>query len=168
MNLLETNVAIEKLFDRLKGSLEPEITHALRVKWKIPTLSETDGIGKQIQYYRRLANIKQEDLCERLGCERGAIRHIESGEMKLVDVDFLKRVLRELGIEDKIVINDDYIDFLLHDPSKAISDYKEHNNLSTLDLSKMIGVDKSVIRKWETGKSQITRTSYNKLKQCMK
>ena len=46
--------------------------------------------------------------------------HLENQEMKLVDIKLLKGVIEELGIEDKIIINDDYIKFLLDDPCKNI------------------------------------------------
>ena len=40
--------------------------------------------------------------------------------MKLVNVELIKGVIKELGIEDKININNDYISFLLDNPCKKI------------------------------------------------
>ena len=79
----------------------------------------------------------------------------------------IKDIIKELDIEDKIVINDDYIAFLLDNPIKTILDFRKKNNLKRIDLAKMLDKDISVIEKWETGKSQMTRASYNKLKKCM-
>ena len=79
----------------------------------------------------------------------------------------IKDIIKELDIADKIVINDDYIAFLLDNPSQTILDFRKEHNLKQIDLSKMLDKDISVIKKWETSKSQMTRVSYNKLKKCM-
>lgn len=52
IHVLEIDVAISKLFYKL---------------------NENSTSGEQIKYYRRLANIKQTDLCLKLGCDRGVL-----------------------------------------------------------------------------------------------
>lgn len=165
--MLESCASISKLFDKLKDKLETEITLKTHAKWTIPQIDENSTLGEQIKYYRRLANIKQTDLCLKLGCDRGVLDHLENRELKLVNIKLIKDIIKELDIEDKIIINDDYIAFLLNNPSKAILDFRKKNNLKRIDLAKMLDKDISVIKKWETGKSQMTRASYNKLKKCM-
>mgnify|MGYP002572761289 FL=1 len=155
------------MFDKLKDKLETEITLKTHAKWKIPQIDENSILGEQIKYYRRLANIKQTDLCLKLGCDRGVLDHLENRELKLVNIKLIKDVIKELNIEDKIIINDDYIAFLLDNPIKTILDFRKKNNFKRVDLAKMLDKDISVIKKWETGKSQMTRASYNKLKKCM-
>lgn len=165
--MLESCVAISKLFDKLKDKLETEITLKNHSKWKIPQIDENSTLGEQIKYYRRLANIKQTDLCLKLGCDRGVLDHLENRELKLVNIKLIKDIIKELNIEDKIIINDDYISFIFDNPSKAIIDFRKKNNLKRSDLSKMMKTDISVIKRWENGKCQMTRASYNKLKKCM-
>lgn len=165
--MLESCVAISKLFDKLKEKLETEITLKNHSKWKIPQIDENSTLGEQIKYYRRLANIKQTDLCLKLGCDRGVLDHLENRELKLVNIKLIKDIIKELNIEDKIIINDDYISFIFDNPSKAIIDFRKKNNLKRSDLSKMMKTDISVIKRWENGKCQMTRASYNKLKKCM-
>lgn len=115
--MLESCASISKLFEKLKNKLDTEIIIHTSPIWKIPQINENSTLGEQIKYYRRLANIKQTDLCLKLGCDRGVLDHLENRELKLVNVKLIK--------------------------------------------------DISVIKKWETGKSQMTRASYNKLKKCM-
>ncbi len=165
--MLETKTAISKLFNKLKDKLDTEITLKTHAKWKIPQIDKNSTIGQQIKYYRRLANIKQTDLCLKLGCNRGVLDHLENRELKLVNVKLIKDIVKELDIENKIVMNDDYIAFLLDNPIQTILDFRKKNNLKRIDLAKMLDKDISVIKKWETGKSQMTRASYNKLKKCM-
>jgi len=162
--VLENCTAISKLFDKLKDKLETEVTLKTHAVWKIPQINENSTIGEQIKYYRRLANINQTDLCSKLGCDRGVLDRLENRELKLVNVKLIKDVIKELDIEDKIVINDDYIGFLLDNPIQTLLDFRKKNNLKQIDLAKMLGKSLSVVKSWETGKSQITRTSYNKLK----
>ena len=162
--MLENCTAISKLFDKLKDKLETEVTLKTHAVWKIPQINENSTIGEQIKYYRRLANIKQTDLCSKLGCDRGVLDRLENRELKLVNVKLIKDVIKELDIEDKIVINDDYIGFLLDNPSKTIVDFRKKNSLKQVDLARMLGKSVSVIKNWETGKSQMTRASYDKLK----
>lgn len=164
---MESCVAISKLFCKLKDKLYTEVTLKTHAIWKIPQLNENSTLGEQIKYYRRLANIKQTDLCLKLGCDRGVLDRLENRELKLVNVKLIKDIIKELDIEDKIVMNDDYIAFLLDNPSQTILDFRKKNNLKRIDLAKMLDKDISVIKKWETGKSQMTRVSYNKLKKCM-
>ena len=165
--MLETQVAISKLFDKLKDKLDTEITLKTHAKWKIPQIDKNSTIGQQIKYYRRLANIKQTDLCLKLGCDRGVLDHLENRELKLVNVKLIKDIVKELDIENKIVMNDDYIAFLLDNSIQTILDFRKKNNLKRIDLAKMLDKDISVIKKWETGKSQMTRASYNRLEKCM-
>ncbi|MCI8620402.1 MAG: helix-turn-helix domain-containing protein [Clostridia bacterium] len=161
---MENCTAISKLFDKLKDKLETEVTLKTHAVWKIPQINESRPLGEQIKYYRRLANIKQTDLCSKLGCDRGVLDRLENRELKLVNVKLIKDVIKELDIEDKIVINDDYIGFLLDNPIQTLLDFRKKNNLKQIDLAKMLGKSLSVVKSWETGKAQITRTSYNKLK----
>ena len=167
IHVLESCTAISKLFDKLKDKLETSITLKTHAVWKISQINENSTIGQQIKYYRRLANIKQTDLCLNLGCDRGVLDHLENRELKIVNVKLIKDIIKELDIEDKIVMNDDYIAFLLDNPIQTILDFRKNNNLKQIDLAKMLETSLSAIKNWETGKSQMTRASYNKLKNIL-
>lgn len=165
--MLESCALISKLFYKLKDKLDTKITLKTHAVWKIPQIDKNSTIGKQLKYYRRLANIKQTDLCLKLDYDRGVLDRIENRELKLVNVKLIKDIIEELDIEDKIVMNDDYIAFLLDNPIQTILDFRKKNNLKQIDLARILGKSLSVVRNWETGKSQMTRVSYNKLKKCM-
>lgn len=162
--MLENCASISKLFDKLKDKLDTKVTLKTHAVWKIPQIDKNSTIGEQIKYYRRLANIKQTDLCIKLGCDRGVLDRLENRELKLVNVKLIKDIIKELDIEDKIAINDDYIAFLLDNPIQTILDFRKKNNLKQIDLAKMLGKSLSVIKNWESGKTQMTRANYDKLK----
>ena len=82
-HLLEINVVVSRLFDKLQDMFDNQIIlKTTTAKWKIPPINKNSTLGEQIKYYRRLANIKQTDLCLKLGYDRGALHHIENREMK--------------------------------------------------------------------------------------
>lgn len=163
--MLEIDVArISNLFYKLKDKLDTSITLKTHAVWKIPKINKNSTLGQQIKYYRRLAGIKQSDLCSKLDYDRGVLDRLENRDLKLVNINLIKDVIKELDIADKIIINDDYIAFLLNNPSKAILDFRKKNNLKQIDLARMLGKSISVIKNWENGKSQMTRASYDKLK----
>ena len=167
IHLLENHVLISGLFENLKNELDTKIVINIPPVWKMPKITENSTIGEQIKYYRRLANVKQSDLCEKIGCERGALMCLENKDIKLANTNVIKGVIKELNIENKIIINDDYVSFTLNNPSKEIVNFRKKNKLKVIDLSKMIKTETSVIKRWESGKAQITRKSYDKLKKYM-
>lgn len=167
IHVLEIGIAISDLFYRLKDTIETEIIIKSTPTWKIYSINKDSSIGEQIKYYRRLAGYKQPELSLKLGFTRQALHHLENQEMKLVDIKLLKGVIEELGIEDKIIINDDYIKFLLDDPCKNIIKIRERMNLTRQEFADMLEVSITSVRRWENGNSHISRNKYNKLKKCM-
>ncbi len=87
--------------------------------------------------------------------------------MKLVDIKLLESVIKELEIEDKLIINDDYINFLLNDPCEKIKSIRKQMNLSLVRFADMLQVSDTSVRRWENGNCHISREKYNKLKKCM-
>ncbi len=164
---MESCVVISKLFDKLKDKLDTEITLKTHAVWKIPQIDENSTIGQQIKYYRRLANIKQTDLSLKLGYTRQALHHIENMEMKLVDINLIRDVIKELDIADKIIINDDYIAFLLDNPSKKIFELRKKLNLTRPKFADLINVSMTSVKRWENGNGHISREMYERLKKCM-
>ena len=167
IHLLENCVAISDLFYKLRDTIQTEITIKPAPSWRIPPINKDSSIGEQIKYYRRLAGYKQPELSLKLGFTRQALHHLENQDLKLVDINLLKGVIKELGIEDKIIIDDDYINFLLNDPCKNIIDIRKEMNLTRQEFADMLEVSITSVRRWENGNSHISRNKYDKLKKCM-
>ena len=162
---------LEKLLNKIFTSLQNDISTSVTLKvppiWIVPTLEEDASIGKQIQYYRRLANVKQTDLGLKLGYGRDALRHLEQQEIKLIDINLLTGIIKELNIEDKIIINDDYISFLLDNPCEKIQEIRKQKNMSLREFGDLIGVSDTSVRRWELGNCHISREMFKRLKKCM-
>lgn len=136
--------------------------------WKVPAIDNNSPIGKQIKHYRRLNYIKQTELSTKLNHKRTALHHLENKEMKLYNVNLIKGVIRELNIQNELVINDDYLEFLLGNPCKYVISVRKSLHLSRKEFADMIGVSITSIRRWENGNSNISRTKYEKLKELIK
>lgn len=124
-------------------------------------------MGEQIKYYRSIDDIKQVDLSKKLNFHDSTIKHLENKEMKLVNVNLIKGVIEELGIKDKISINDDYISFLLDNPCEKILDIRKKKKLSRQKFADLMGVSDTSVRRWELGNSHISRKKYERLKQFL-
>ena len=85
----------------------------------------------------------------------------------MVDIKILLDVLKELNIEDKVNINDDYLAFLINDSAKTIKEIRKKLNLTRNALENKIGIPIGSIKRWENGYSLITRKSYNKIKKLL-
>ncbi len=105
----------------------------------------------------------QAELGKAVGRSESAIKHIETGEMKLVNLALMDKLVSTLQIEDKMDYDDDYIQFIKNNPAAQIKAYRKKKNITTCELSKRLKLDHSAVKKWEDGKSVLSRTSYEKL-----
>jgi len=155
------------MFCTLKDSIPSTITISTRPRRNIEPINKNSTLGEQLKYYRRMADINQTDLCEKLGYSKDALQHTENREMKLIDINLLKAVIKYLNIENKININDDYISFLLDNPYEKIINIRQSMNLTRQEFANMLDVSITSVRRWELGNSNITRTKFEQLKKCM-
>ena len=164
---MEITDKINKLFYGLQDKIQTTITIRTHTKRILKPIDENSTLGEQIKYYRMQQDIKQTDLSLKLGYSRDALHHIENKEMKLIDVNLIKDVIKELDIKDKIIINDDYVEFLLNSPCERLLDIRRNMNMTRQQFADMLDVSITSVRRWERGNSHISRNKYNKLKRCM-
>lgn len=164
---MEITDKINKLFYDLQDKIQTTITIRTHTKRILKPIDENSTLGEQIKYYRMQQDIKQTDLSLKLGYSRDALHHIENKEMKLIDVNLIKDVIKELDIKDKIIINDDYVEFLLNSPCERLLDIRQNMNMTRQQFADMLDVSITSVRRWERGNSHISRNKYNKLKRCM-
>lgn len=125
-------------------------------------------MGEQIKYYRSIDDIKQTDLGIKLNFHRSTLNHLENKDMKLINVKLIKGIIDALDIKDKININDDYIAFLLDNPCEKIINLRKRKKLSRQQLTDILGVSDTSIRRWELGNSHISRKKFESLKQLLR
>ena len=152
------------MFYGLQDTISTTIVIKTHTRRTVPPINKNSSLGQQIKHYRRLADIKQTDLGLKLGYSRDALNHLENGKMKLVDINLIKGIIKELDIEDKININDDYIAFLLDNPCKKIFNLRQKMNLTRQQFADMLNVSMTSVKRWESGKCHIARKQFDKLK----
>ena len=92
-------------------------------------------------------DIKQTDLSLKLGYSRDALFHIENREMKLIDINLIKDIIKELDIKDKIIINDEYVEFLLNNPCERLLDIRQNMNMTRQQFADMLDVSITSVRR---------------------
>lgn len=164
---MEITDKINKLFYDLKDNIQTTIIIRTHTKRILKPINENSSLGEQIKYYRMQQDIKQTDLSLKLGYSRDALHHIENKEMKLIDINLIKDIIKELDIKDKLIINDEYIEFLLDSPCERILNIRKNMQMTRQEFADMLDVSITSVRRWELGNTHISRNKYNKLKRCM-
>lgn len=122
----------------------------------------------KIKYYRRLKNITQEELAKQVGTTRDVIMAIENGfktkKRLFYDKDIINKIIDVLEMRDKFGKSDTYIRFLAEDGYLQLKDYRIKNNLTIVTFAKMMGVNRSTIRRWENNEMTISIDNYLKFK----
>ena len=68
-------------------------------------LEEIRRIGLRIGYFRRVRNIKQVELAERLHINKNYLSQIECGAGKSISLPMLIRVARELNVKLSVLVD---------------------------------------------------------------
>lgn len=155
------------LFERISRNIKHSFTLKTHTCWNLTPITSESTLGEQIRYYRRLNDIKQTDLGLKLNFERSTLNHLENRDMKLVNVDLIKGIIKELDIEDKININDDYIKFLLDNPCEKIRKLRKKKKMTLQQFGELLGVSDTSVRRWEHGNQKISRSKYERLKRYL-
>ena len=166
-HLKELYVAINDLFSKINSFCELSFTLTTHTCRQIKNITSQSTLGEQIKYYRSIDDIKQTDLGLKLNFHRSTLNHLENKDMKLVNVELIKGVIEELGIKDKININDDYISFLLDNPCEKILSIRKKKKLTRQQFADLLGVSDTSVRRWELGNSHISRKKFERLKKFL-
>ena len=166
-HLKELYVKVNALFYKISARCELSYTLTTHTCRQVKNITSKSTLGEQIKYYRSIDDIKQTDLGLKLNFHRSTLNHLENKDMKLVNVELIKGVIEELGIKDKININDDYISFLLDNPCEKILSIRKKKKLTRQQFADLLGVSDTSVRRWELGNSHISRKKFERLKKFL-
>ena len=100
-------------------------------------INESSSVGEQIKYYRQLMGIQQKDVAKIIDIDRYTMYQLENKEYKqLYDKKHLKDVISFLDIEDKIIWNDKYLEFIYKDKQEEIYEFRMKYGISRVDLGR--------------------------------
>lgn len=162
---MATKDNINSLFNKLRENINCNV----KIELPKPIIEEpnSNNIGKQIAYYRKIKGLTQTQLARLLNVSKSCINTYENRELRLVNTEFLKRVFEVLEINNKIKLPR-YEEFIFNNQSQKLKKVLKENNLNYKQFSKAINVDYSNVKKWLNGQAIMSKTSYNKIKNIYK
>ena len=112
-------------------------------------INEASSVGDQIKYYRQLMSIQQKDVAKLIDIDRYTMYQLENKEYKqLYDKKHLQDVISFLDIEDKIIWNNKYLEFIYKDKQEEIYEFRTKYGISRANLGRMMNVYEDTIMKW--------------------
>lgn len=162
---MEHKVVFQAIYCLLKNKMKFEFSYPLHTTKKTPKLNKQSSLGTKIKYYRRLNDIKQEELASKLGVSRDSIMAIENQNKDYYNVDLLNEVVDTLKIRDILEKSTSYVGFLLNNPKEQIKEYRIGNNFTKTELAKYLKVHRKTIERWEDGTTTINRKHYKRFKE---
>lgn len=162
---MEHKVVFQAVYYLLRNKVKLEFSYLLHTTKKIQKLNKQSSLGTKIKYYRRLNDIKQEELASRLGVSRDSIMAIENQNKDYYNIDLLNEVVDTLKIRDILEKSTTYVGFLLNNPKAQIKEYRICNNLTKTELAKHLKVHRKTIERWEDGTTTINHKHYKRFKE---
>lgn len=123
--------------------------------------------GEQLKYYRLSKGIRRPYIAKLLNISLSALISLEDDKDRVkFNVKIIKEYINilELNIDD-LIINDEYIKFILDNPSKKIKDTRKQLKLTQRQFDDLIGVKHSCTANWEENRLLICKKNYEKLKE---
>lgn len=106
-------------------------------------IDDASSFGKQINYFRKLKNIRAKDMAKALNIGYSTILRIENDnfnrKLNHQSIIILNKIIDYMDIRDKLNFsNNDYLDFILNKQSSIIAELKE--KIGRIKLAKKLKV----------------------------
>ena len=116
-----------------------------------------------IKYYRIKRGYTIEEFAKMVNVSRYTIMAIEN-KKEYYCIKTLRKIFRVLEIEDEVVPKmDEYTRFLYIGGQATVKDIRKRFEMTQSQFAERIGVSRSSIRDWESGKKDLSRKSWEKL-----
>ena len=134
-------------------------------------IDDTSSFGKQINYFRKLKNIRAKDMAKALNIGYSTILRIENDnfnrKLNHQSIIILNKIIDYMDIRDKLNFsNNDYLDFILNKQSSIIAELKE--KIGRIKLAKKLKVSADSVTRWINNEVVISKENYAKLKDILK
>ncbi len=162
-----TNEQIQDLFSYIKENTE--INSKIEIETEKPKL-KNNKLGSQIAYYRKIKNISQKELAERIKASRKLIIEYEQNkkfkELNKKTEKIYKKIFKELDIEEKIQL-DGYEKFILNGQANLLKNFIKKLGITQMVFSEMIGKSYEVTKGWIQGRSNMSRKAYKQIEKSL-
>ena len=134
-------------------------------------IDDASSFGKQINYFRKLKNIRAKDMAKALNIGYSTILRIENDnfnrKLNHQSIIILNKIIDYMDIRDKLNFsNNDYLDFILNKQSSIIVELKE--KIGRIKLAKELKVSADSVTRWINNEVVISKENYAKLKDILK
>ena len=157
-NILETE-KIKSVFEYLKKECKTEY----RIEKPVGILDDDADIYDVIKYYRVKKGYTIEELAKMVNVSRYTIMAIEN-KKEYYCVKTLRKIFRVLDVEKEVIAKmDAYLRFLYMGGQATVKDMRKRLGMTQSKFAKELGVSRSSIRDWESGKKELSRKSWEML-----
>jgi len=116
-----------------------------------------------IKYYRVKKGYTIEELAKMVNVSRYTIMAIEN-KKEYYCVKTLRKIFRVLDVEKEVIAKmDAYLRFLYMGGQATVKDMRKRLGMTQSKFAKELGVSRSSIRDWESGKKELSRKSWEML-----
>lgn len=123
--------------------------------------NELSTVADKLKYYRYLYNISQDEVADYIGISRCAYLKYEKGLSRYPFKTMLRLAERyEVDIDD---LFDDYHKFIYFKQERFIKGLRKKLNLKQHGFADILEVSPSMIKRYEEGRTYMSREKYNKL-----
>ena len=126
-------------------------------------LDDDADIYDVIKYHRVKKGYTLEELAKMVNVSRYTIMAIEN-KKEYYCIKTLRKIFRVLDIEDEVMSKmDTYMRFLYMGGQATVKDIRKRLGMTQSKFAEALGVSRSSIRDWESGKKELSRKSWEKL-----
>ena len=134
-----------------------------KIEKPVGMLDDDADIYDVIKYYRIKRGYTIEKLANMVNVSRYTIMAIEN-KKEYYCIKTLRKIFRVLGIEDDVIEKmDAYMRFIYMGGQVTVKDIRKRLGMTQSKFAKELGVSRSSIRDWESGKKSLSRKSWEKL-----
>lgn len=126
-----------------------------------------ERIGGRIKYYRKLNNLRQKDIYEKIGIDKTTYIRYESNSETNMHIEICNKICTAIGIDPSLVY-DDYMKFIASDYSSIIRSFRKKHKLTHEKFGKLLKMDPKISARWERRVCEPSKTSYIKIKKLFK
>ena len=156
--MLETE-KIKSVFEYLKKVCKTEY----RIEKPVGILEDDADIYDVIKYYRVKKGCTIEEMAKMVDVSRYTIMAIEN-KKEYYCIKTLRKIFRVLDIEEVGAAKmDAYLRFLYMGGQVTVKGIRKRLKMTQSKFAKELGVSRSSIRDWESGKKELSRKSWEKL-----
>lgn len=163
-HITDINNLFTKTFDIIKSITNLKYEFEIKEDLNPIPINEMSSIGEQIKHYRQVKGIYQKDIADLIDIDRYTMYKIENSEYKQIYYpDIFKKIIKYLDIEDKLIWNDKYLEFIYKEQQYKIKEYRIKRRLTQNQFCELMGgITISTVRKWEKNDSLMSRKMFNK------